>query len=61
MIDGGAREMNALLPDDVRIRGGETSGKQARESGRLLEAAQLGGQRSREIAEEFRRKQRGDT
>src|SRR5688572_24353929 len=34
MAAGGAREMNALLPHEVRQRGGHTSGTRAAESGR---------------------------
>lgn len=55
MHAGGARELNALLPDDVRRRGGRTSGRLAQQSGRLADAARKGGTRSREIAAEFRR------
>lgn len=54
MYAGGAREMNALLPDEVRQRGGQTTGREAHNSGRLKEAARKGGARSREIAAEVR-------
>jgi hypothetical protein len=50
MYAGGAREMNALLPDEVRERGGRTTGKRAHESGRLKEASLKGAARSKEIA-----------
>jgi general stress protein YciG len=56
MDRGGASEMNALLPVEVRQRGGHTTGVKAVESGRLLEAARKGGARSREIAARFRAK-----
>lgn len=55
MNAGGARELNALMPDEARILGGQVAGRQAAQSGRLLEAAALGGKRSREIAEAMRR------
>jgi hypothetical protein len=57
MMAGGAREMNALLPDEVRERGGHTSGTQAVASGRLRDAGEKGAARSREIAVAFRRRQ----
>ncbi len=53
MHAGGASEMNAQLPHEVRVRGGQTAGIQARENGRLYEAAIVGGARSREIARAF--------
>lgn len=56
MNAGGAREINALLPREVRVRSGEKMGHIAAESGRLLEAAQKGGAKSREIAERLRAK-----
>jgi hypothetical protein len=59
MHAGGARELNAMMPDEARALGGQTAGKQAAESGRLQEAAKLGGQRAREIAEAFRKSQDG--
>ena len=55
MSAGGASEMNALLPTEVRERGGHTSGAQAAASGRLAEAGKLGAQKSRDLAEQFRR------
>ena len=54
MLHGGAKELNALLPPEARKKGGEVAGQQAAESGRLLDAAQKGGARSREIAEKVR-------
>jgi hypothetical protein len=56
MSNGGASEMNALLPDEVRERGGYTSGQRAAESGRLRETGKLGAAKSREIAEQWRAK-----
>jgi hypothetical protein len=56
MHAGGAREMNALLPDEVRQQGGRTAGKQLAASGQLQEAAKKGGARSREIAAKVRAK-----
>jgi len=60
MTNGGARELNALLPLEARVKGGETAGQDALASGRLLSAAQKGGARSREIAQNVRAKQAGD-
>jgi hypothetical protein len=57
MAAGGAKEMNALLPDEVRERGGRTTVRRAAASGRLREAGVKGAARSREIADEFRRTQ----
>lgn len=54
MNAGGASELNALLPTEVRQAGGSTAGKLSHESGRLAQAAKKGGQRSREIAAEWR-------
>ena len=54
MVSGGASEMNALMPDEARVRGGEIAGKQAAESGRLQDAGLKGAARSREIAKQFR-------
>jgi len=56
MVDGGAREMQALLPEEVLTRGGRTSGKIASESGRLTAMNEKGALRAREIAAEFRAK-----
>lgn len=56
MMAGGAREMNALLPDEVRERGGHTAGTQAAQSGRLRDAAEKGAARSREITAQFHAK-----
>ncbi len=53
MVSGGASQMNALQPNEAKERGGRIAGAKAHESGRLKEAAQKGGARSREIAEEF--------
>lgn len=54
MYAGGARELNSLLPHEVRERGGHTSGTLASQSGRLREASVKGGQRSKEIAAKVR-------
>ena len=56
MNKGGARELNALQPLEAKVKGGEIAGQHAASSGRLLDAAQKGGARSREIAETFRAK-----
>jgi hypothetical protein len=48
--DGGAREMNALLPLEVRQRGGHTAGTMHVESGVQAKASKKGAARSREIA-----------
>lgn len=56
MNAGGAREMNALLPDDARVLGGHVSGGKAAASGRLQAAADKGGARSREIAQALRKR-----
>lgn len=46
MLAGGAREMNAQLPDEVRRRGGSTAGHRAHASGRLRVAAKKGSSRN---------------
>lgn len=56
MLDGGAREMNALQPIEAKQLGGAIAGREAAESGRLAEAGEKGGARSREIAARFRSK-----
>lgn len=58
MAAGGARELNALLPLEVRERGGRTTGRRAAASGRLREAGVKGIARIREITNEFRRGRR---
>jgi hypothetical protein len=60
MYAGGAREMNALLPTEVRERGGHTAGTQAHRSGRLRRASAKGAKRSKQIARDVR-KRRGVT
>jgi hypothetical protein len=55
MVNGGASEMNAMMPEEARAKGGEVAGKQSAESGRLHDAALKGAARSREIAEQFHR------
>lgn len=50
MRHGGAKQLNALQPIDAKERGGHISGTRAAESGRLAEAAKLGGAKAREIA-----------
>jgi hypothetical protein len=54
MVAGGVREMNEMQPLEGKQRGGHTSGRQAVESGRLVEASLKGGAKSREIARRFR-------
>ncbi len=54
MFAGGASQMNAMQPIEGKIRGGATSGQQAAESGRLLEAAKRAGQQAREFAARYR-------
>lgn len=55
MHAGGAREIGALEPYAARVKGGETAGQRAARSGRLSDAGVKGAERSREIAEQFRR------
>lgn len=55
MAAGGAREMNALLPAEVRQAGGRTAGLAQAASGALAEAGRKGAMRAQEIAEEWRR------
>lgn len=54
LLNGGASEMNALQPLAAKVQGGATSGRKASESGRLLEAAALGGAKAHRMAAEFR-------
>ncbi len=54
MLNGGAREMNALLPDEARALGGHVSGKIAVATGRQKKMAAAGAKRSRELAETFK-------
>lgn len=49
----GAREMNALLPTEVRERGDHTSERQGHRSGRLRKVSLKGAARRREITAEF--------
>lgn len=56
MLRGGAREMNSLLPDEPRVKGGTVAGQQAAASARLVDAAQKGGAASRKIGERVRAK-----
>lgn len=56
MNAGGATEINALLPREVRVRSGKKMGRIAADSGRLLAAAQKGGAKSHEIAAQMRAK-----
>lgn len=51
---GGASELNALLPDEVRVRGGHTAGAAALKSGQLSKASQLGAAKVRAIAQQMR-------
>jgi hypothetical protein len=52
---GGARELNAMLPEEVRVRGGKTAGRISVESGHLHEARPLSVIRVREITAKFRK------
>ena len=61
MVAGGASEMNALLPDEVRVRGGQTTGRQPADSGRLREAGLNGAEASKENAQRFREQQNAAT
>src|SRR5438445_2869374 len=54
MYAGGAREMNALLPESVRQRGGHTTGVRHRDSGLLRKAGLKGARSSRRIAAKLR-------
>src|SRR5688500_9778504 len=54
MREDGASALNALQPLEAKARGGHTTGTAAVASGRLLEAAKLGGAKAREIAEATR-------
>lgn len=54
MLNGGARELNALMPDEARALGGYVSGRMAVASGRQREMAASGGKRSREMAQALR-------
>lgn len=53
---GGARELNAMLPDEVRIRGGKTAGRISADTGHLDEVRHLSVARTHEITEQFRKK-----
>ena len=53
MLAGGARELNALLPSEVRVRGGQTAGNAAKSNGVLAEASKKGADRVRELTKEF--------
>ena len=59
MHAGGARELNSMLPDGVRQRGGHTAGTRLASSGQLEEFAKKGGARSREIADLVRAQRPG--
>ncbi len=54
MVSGGASEMNALQPIEDKAKGGAISGRAAADSRRLKDMAELGAQKSREIADYFR-------
>lgn len=54
MLAGGGREMNALLPVEVRQRAGHRIGLLMHQSGQLREAGAKGAVRSKEIAAEVR-------
>ena len=61
MLKGGASQLNALQPLEAKADGGRITGKQAAESGRLLEASQKGAVRAREIAEAFRQQRQSQS
>lgn len=56
MAAGGARELNAQLPDEARRRGGAAAGQIVRESGKLAEAGRKGAARAAEIASDWRQR-----
>ena len=56
MSNGGARELQAMLPYEVLVKNGKAAGQRALDSGHLYEAAQKGGAKSREIAAQMRDK-----
>jgi len=60
MLSGGAKELNALLPPEARVKGGQVAGQDAALTGRLLDAAHKGAAKSHEIAEQFRSRMRQD-
>ena len=51
MYAGRARELQAMLPVEVKQRSGRAAGRKAVESGRLREAGLKGAARAKEIAE----------
>lgn len=55
MRAGGAREMNALMPEEAREAGGRTAGELAARLGRLRGASEKGTARIREIMAELPR------
>ncbi len=57
MAAGGATELNALLPDEVRRRGGAAAGRAVADSGQLAEAGRKGAARAAEIAAAWRIRQ----
>jgi hypothetical protein len=52
LASGGGAELNALLPKEVRVRGGQTAGASALKSGRLAEASQKGVAKVRSISKQ---------
>ena len=50
MAAGGARELNALLPEAARARGGRRGGAAAVRSGRIIEVSRKGAAAVRAIA-----------
>jgi hypothetical protein len=58
LLNGGAKELNALQPLEAKVKGGEIAGQQAADSGRLAEAAQKGGAKAHDIAVRYRARRR---
>lgn len=59
MKAGGAREIGALQPTEARMLGGQIAGQAQADSGALAAAGLRGAERSRVIAEEWRRRNLG--
>ena len=59
MYAGRARELQGMLPPEVKERAGRVAGQKAAESGRLAAAGLKGAARAREIAAQFRERRAG--
>jgi hypothetical protein len=55
MNAGGAKEIGALQPIEAKQLGGHVAGTMGVKTGNQAKAARRGGERSREIAAEYRR------